>query len=312
MDLSIKYRPTDLKDVVGQEDVTESLEASLERQIGHTFLFSGPSGTGKTTLARILAARLGVQPKNILEVDAATYTGIDAMRDITKSLRYLGFGESPRKFVILDEAHSLSKSAWDSLLKIVEEPPDHLFWSFCTTEIGKVPATIQTRCMCYTLAPIGDDVLFKLLRRVAKQEGLGAIPEDVVYLAAEGAGGSARRALKRLSAVLHCETAADAALVLREVLEADANVAEFCQAILKNAKWESLVKIVAGLGKVNSESVRQQVVAWFTKLALDTKDERKAAKLLNVLSAFAEPYPPASCVYPLLMSVGKVVFDADE
>jgi len=100
---------------------------------------------------------------HLVEVDAATNNGIDVMRDIMSPLRYHGFGDTPNKAVILDEAHMLTKQAWASLLKIVEEPPPHVFFMFCTTDAGKVPDNIATRCLRYSLRLLRHDDLMDLL-----------------------------------------------------------------------------------------------------------------------------------------------------
>ena len=144
--LHIKWRPQKLNDVISHAFVVSSLKALLkEKECPHSFLFTGPSGVGKTTLARIVASYLEAA---VLEIDAATNTGIDAMRAVQDMARYKAI-DNEKRVVIIDECHALSKQTWQSLLKIVEEPPAHLYWAFCTTEPDKVPATIKTRCVQY-------------------------------------------------------------------------------------------------------------------------------------------------------------------
>ena len=144
-DLARKYRPQSWKQVIGQDAAIKSLRATLKAGGKHGFLFTGPSGVGKTTVARILAAAVGCEAHNLLEIDAATHTGIDAMRAVSEGVAYKAFGDSPVKVMIIDEAHSLSKAAWQSLLKVVEEPPEHAYWVFCTTEPGKIPPRSEER-----------------------------------------------------------------------------------------------------------------------------------------------------------------------
>ena len=173
--LHIKYRPRSLQDVRGQDAVVDSLTTALKKSTRpHSFIFTGPSGCGKTTLARILAEKFGCSPQNVIEIDAATNNGIDSMREVTSTLRYNGFGDTPNKAIIIDECHALSKAAWQSLLKSVEEPPAHVFFFFCTTENGKVPETINTRCQSYFLKPLRFDDLMDLLEFVVDEEALAS------------------------------------------------------------------------------------------------------------------------------------------
>jgi DNA polymerase-3 subunit gamma/tau len=149
----------------------------LERLIAkrfHAYLSTGPSGVGKTTLARLTAFALGCDnnPLSLTEADAATYTGIDAMRAITGRLQYVPFGDNPNRAIIIDECHCLSKPAWSSLLKRIEEPPKDTTWLFCTTEPSAVPATIKTRCAIIKLGRVGDAELRVLIDRVCASERL--------------------------------------------------------------------------------------------------------------------------------------------
>ena len=153
--------------MLGQNAVVQSLQHFEQSGTWpHTFLFTGPSGCGKTTLARIIARKVGCQRQNLLEVDAATHTGIDAMRELADQLQYRGIGGDV-KVAIIDECHALSKQSWQSLLKIVEEPPNHVYFVFCTTETGKVPNTISTRAASYTLGPLPQDAIVQFVEDIA-------------------------------------------------------------------------------------------------------------------------------------------------
>src|SRR3989304_1453147 len=147
MTLHTKYRPKHFEEVIGQIEIVKSLQNLIETgKMPKSFLFTGPSGTGKTTLARIIANKLGCDIQNIIEVDAATNTGVEDMRVLCEGLRYPAFGLTTVKVAIVDECQEISKSSWSSLLKIIEEPPSHLYFVFCTTEPSKVLDTIKTRC----------------------------------------------------------------------------------------------------------------------------------------------------------------------
>src|SRR5262249_43189639 len=163
-------RPTELDDVIGQGPIVRSLKEVLKTDRSHTFLFVGPAGTGKTTLARICATMVGCKRQDINEIDAATNTGIDDMRRVQNAAIYRPIGQSTARAVIIDECHRISSQAWDSLLKVTEEPPQHLYWFFCTTNPAKVPNTLKTRSMIYTLKPVADSDITDLLEAVLEAE----------------------------------------------------------------------------------------------------------------------------------------------
>jgi DNA polymerase III subunit gamma/tau len=213
-----KYRPQDFDEVVGQEAVVRTLRNAIESdKVRQAYLFAGPRGTGKTSLARILAKALncaqGPTPKpdgtchacvaitngsslDVIEMDAASQRGIDDVREIRERV-VLQPVEGRYKVYILDEAHQLTDAAWNALLKIVEEPPPHLVFVFCTTSLDKVLATVRSRCQTFLFARPRLPELVALLRRVADGEGFDA-PDAALALVARAAKGSFRDAVSTL------------------------------------------------------------------------------------------------------------------
>ncbi len=196
-----KYRPSGFKDVLGQSQVVEVLEAAIKnKKIAHAYLFAGGRGTGKTSMARILARALGTVDEDIYEMDAASNRGIDEIRALRDGVSTLPFN-SAYKFYIIDEAHALTKDAWGALLKTLEEPPAHVIFVLATTELDKVPETILSRCQVYSFKKPGSDILKKLVLEVAKKEGASIEPAAAELVALMG-DGSFRDTLGILQKVL--------------------------------------------------------------------------------------------------------------
>ena len=196
-----KYRPATFKDVIGQERVVLPLVASLASgEIAHAYLLTGSRGVGKTTIARIIAHELKTNPNDITEMDAASNRGIDDIRELRDGIRTLPF-DSKYKIYILDEVHMLSKDAWGALLKTLEEPPAHVVFILCTTELEKVPETIISRCQTYRFTAPTETVLAKLATDVAKKEGYTLDTETSALIATLG-DGSFRDTLGLLQKVL--------------------------------------------------------------------------------------------------------------
>lgn len=210
-----KWRPRSFDDIVGQDHVTQTLHNALKNsRIVHAYLFSGPRGTGKTSTARILAKAVNClteeekdKPCNqcqmcqaidegraidLIEIDAASHTGVDDIRDLKEKIS-LSPGEARYKFYIIDEVHMLSGSAFNALLKTLEEPPAHAILVLATTDPHKIPATVLSRCQRFDFRPIGLEDMIGRLRRIAIQEGL-EVQEAALELVARQSTGSMRDA----------------------------------------------------------------------------------------------------------------------
>ncbi len=167
-----KYRPQKFSEVFGQDNIVKVLESSIKLgNIAHAYIFSGSRGTGKTSIARIFAREIGTSGNDITEIDAASNTGVDDIRAINESVSTLPF-ESKYKVYILDEAHMLSKSAWNALLKTLEEPPKHVIFILATTEVNKIPETIISRCQTFVFKKPTQKVLKEVIAAIAKKEKL--------------------------------------------------------------------------------------------------------------------------------------------
>jgi DNA polymerase III gamma/tau subunit len=306
MTLHTKYRPESFQEVVGQDLVIAALQAVLKEKRSQTFLFHGPSGTGKTTLARLCALGLGCVPgQSIIEFDAATYTGIDDMREIvaTNLMKPLGGGN---RAIIIDEAHRLSAAAWASMLKTLEEPQPWLYWFLCTTELGKVPANIKTRCTAFELRLVDQDTLFELLNGIVEKERL-TIEDGILDLCAREAGGSPRQAIVNLGMCLHAQGRQDAAALLKSAVDSS-EVIDLCRALAKREPWLRVKPILSDLQSTNPESIKAVVCAYMSKVLLGAANPRDAGLAAEVLSAFiSTPFSPGSGFAPVLVACAKVL-----
>lgn len=308
-DLHTKYRPATLDEVVGHDRAVKDLRGVLEKRSSRALIFTGPSGVGKTTLARIVATEVGCKPANIIEVNAASNTGVDDMRDATENINYAPMGGGARMYII-DEAHMLSKAAWSSVLKPVEEPPKGVWWAFCTTETIKIPANIRTRCVAFDLKPVKKDVVFDVLAGIAKAEGYKT-SEDVLYLIAEKSEGSVRAAINGLAQCRQCRDRKEAAEALSATSE-EGEIIQLCRLLIKGGlTWPKAMAMIAPFKGQPSENLRMTVVGFMTTTLLTTKDEKAAVRGLAILSAFSTPYPSGATLYPLILSLGELFFTGD-
>lgn len=205
-----KWRPQTFEDVVGQEHVVRTLKNALDsRRVAHAYLFAGPRGTGKTTLARLLAKGLNCEkgptgsPCNtcancvriargtcvdVIEIDGASNRGIDEIRDVREMVKFAP-AEGEYKVYIIDEVHMLTTEAFNALLKVLEEPPSHVVFVFATTEPHKIPATIVSRCQKFDFRALTPDEIVSQLSRVASREGVEADPRALALIARHSEGG---------------------------------------------------------------------------------------------------------------------------
>ena len=217
--LALKYRPENFKEVVGQEVVVQTIYNSIKtNKIPNAYLFTGIRGTGKTTLARLVAKSLNcingidkiceenycehcesISNSNnldVLEMDAASKTGVDDVRDLIEFSRYPP-NSTKYKIFIIDEVHMLSKQAFNALLKTLEEPPEYLKFIFCTTEIKKIPITVVSRTQRFDLSRVNSETLFRFIQEIKNKEK-GKVSDDALRLIVKISEGSVRDALSLL------------------------------------------------------------------------------------------------------------------
>ena len=229
-----KYRPQSFAELIGQEHVRTTLENAISQQrIAHGYIFSGQRGTGKTTVARILARCLnciqgptatpcgvcascleiaGGNSPDVIEIDAASNRGINEMRELRENVRYRPARDRYKVFIV-DEAHQITSEAFNALLKTLEEPPEWAVFILCTTEVHKIPTTIASRCQQFSFRSVDFGEVVKRMEEICGKEGIETNPEVLSVLAQAGEG-SVRDSLSALDqAIACCGTKLDAAEV---------------------------------------------------------------------------------------------------
>ena len=268
-----KHRPQEFKDIVEQPQVVSVLEKAVEKgAVAHAYLFTGPRGIGKTSVARIFAKSLGCKDIDVFEIDAASHTGVEHIRELTASV-YTQPVDSSYKVYILDEVHMLSKAAFNAFLKTLEEPPTYAIFILVTTEDDKVPETVVSRCISLQFRQPSLVALQKIIVSVAKKEQ-HTLTDQSAALIALMAEGSFRDALTLVQKVLFV---ADAGAVphatVEEVLGAPKHqlVNEYLEAVVDG----DVSKGVAALEAVSSVNAS---VSLFAQLCIR---KARAALLLR-------------------------------
>jgi DNA polymerase III subunit gamma/tau len=287
MSLITKYRPNKLENMLGNQNVVDSLIAMRDKreEIPHTFLFTGDSGCGKTTFGRIIAKELfHCHPDDMCEVDAAQYTGIDAMREIRQKMRYLPMS-GPARVWLLDECHMLSSQAQESLLKALEEPPKHVYFILCTTEPGKLKDTFKRRCSWHEVSSLTEKEIIRLLKQVEKAEQAELMSKEVCRQIAQDSLGRPGLALQILDSVIALPEE-KRLIAAKKSAEMNSEVIELCRALINGKDWGTVSKILKGLQKEDPEKIRRAVLGYMNSVLLGGQN----ALAYNTMEEFIDPF----------------------
>lgn len=334
-----KYRPKEFGEVVGQEHVIQALVGALSAgKTAHAYLFSGPRGTGKTSVARILAAELKCTQNDLYEIDGASNRGIDDVRQLREAVRTLPF-ESPVKVYIVDEVHMLTTPAFNALLKTLEEPPEHVVFILATTATpNELPDTIVSRCQTFQFKKPTAEILKKHIEKIAKKEGYTIDKEaaDLIAFMGDGAFRDALGILQKAvaaskdkkivasevraaigipsSQIVTCLTEAvatdnlEAALIhIREAAETDLDMKVLVKLLMREVRLIMLLRSAPGLAKSIAAEVGEEEFARLDKL----KSVETASKLPAILFELLGAYPRIGDAYipelPLELALVKVM-----
>jgi DNA polymerase-3 subunit gamma/tau len=278
MGLYQRHRPNSLEELKGNQDIISTLSTMLEdiNKCPHSFLLTGDTGCGKTTIARIIANRLGCVGSDLREINTADNRGIDTIREIIKSSNYKAI-EGPVKVWILDECHKYLADSQNALLKILEDTPKHVYFILCTTDPQKLLGTIKGRCSTFQVLPLSDTDMYSLLKKISRAEGQ-KIEKEVLDQIVQDSQGHPRNAINILEQVL-CVDPEKQLQVARRSAEQQSQIIELCRALIAKKRWKEIAGILSGLKEGNdAESIRRMVLGYCQAILL--KGENTQAGLV--------------------------------
>lgn len=286
MSLYNKYRPTTFEEIKGNEVNIESLSKMLSNldTAPHSYLFTGPTGCGKTTIGRIIASSLGAVKDDFIEVDSADFRGIDMVREIRMKSMYRPLHGKCRVW-LLDECHKMTNDAQNALLKILEHPPKHVYFILCTTDPQKLLSTVKGRCSHFTLQLLNEIQMRGLLMTVVKGEN-ETLTKPVYQQIIDDSQGHPRNALQILEQVLNAEP--DNRLVVAEkTAELVAESIQLCRALIGKKSWKEISQILAGLKEQDPEPIRRHVLGYCQAILIKGATNDQVA---IVMGEFLEPF----------------------
>lgn len=261
-----RYRPSKWEQVVGQPEAVKILRKFVsEKKVPHAIIFQGPSGCGKTTLARILQSELDCDKGDFCELNCADVRGIETIRDIRRRMGLAALGGSTRIWLI-DEAHQLTTDAQNSLLKMLEEPPPHVYFMLATTNPNKLIKTIQTRCTPITLKPVHGKAMEKLILQVLSAEKK-KVTDEVIERLVDVADGSPRAALVLLEEILNLDDDEQQLNVLLSSDVKQAAIEIYRKLISPYTKWGEMATILNAVEE-EPERIRHLILACATTTML--------------------------------------------
>ncbi len=265
MELYKKYRPKSTRTMIGNNVTIQSIN-NMEK-FPHAILLTGESGTGKTTLGRILAKKIGAKGTDFIELDTASFRGIDTIREIRKKMGYKPLN-SPKRVYLLDETHQITTTAQAALLKGLEEAPEHLHFILCTTHPQELLPTIKSRCTTFNLHLLSDDEMYKLLFRISRKEGK-ILPEEVTDEIIQSAEGKPRKALTILEKVIVLDDPKQMINCAKENEIEEGQIKDLCYALLKKSNWKTVSKELNKLKGQQPETIRRAVLGLLSSSLLN-------------------------------------------
>jgi len=284
--LITRYRPSTFEEVLGHDDQVNALKRVLKTDTRpHAYLLTGPSGIGKTTIARIIATAIDAE---VLEIDAASNSGIDAVRQLNELGQHMSLYGADARMFIIDECHGLSRPAMQALLKLLEDPPEHLYLALATTELQRIPETILTRCYHIPLRPIKPTEIEDLLSVICECENWTPNP-DVLQMIVQGSTGQPRKALSLLQACYDAPSREEAKRIIA-LLETSEPLLDLLRILVSGRRdWKLVQSYLEQIDDADFEEASVGAGRYIINAMLKEPEEKKAASMWALLEALVYP-----------------------